>query len=188
MISTAAIPNLYQPVSFVEMMIRLTLLLGFVSQHRTKSDISDTLDTLDGSVELIVDDNSSSVICLYAELLETKSGSNGSSTDSNKYDVGLELVLSTLNHDDHSMGLTVSSLPPLAASTFNDTVSPFRSALMTLVLSLNLKPCFCKIFWNDLLYHQPCDVGASQEVYLPDLSVHTGTYSSEVLYDSDLCT
>lgn len=47
--------------------------------------------------------------------------------------------------------LTVSSLPPLAASTFSLTVSPSRSALMTLVLSLNLRPCFARIFWNCLL-------------------------------------
>ena len=51
---------------------------------------------------------------------------------------------------------TVSSLPPLAASIFMVTVSPLRSALMTLVLSLNLRPCLARIFWNCLLHDQLC--------------------------------
>ena len=48
--------------------------------------------------------------------------------------------------------LTVSSLPPFAASTLVKTVSPFRSSDVTLVLSLNLNPCFCRIFWKFFLY------------------------------------
>ena len=44
------------------------------------------------------------------------------------------------------MELTVSCLPPFAASTLSLTPSPLSSPSMTLVLSLNFIPCFSKIF------------------------------------------
>ena len=47
--------------------------------------------------------------------------------------------------------LTVSSLPSFAASVLMKTLPSFFSAEMTLVLSLNLSPCFVRDFWNCFL-------------------------------------
>ena len=61
---------------------RLTLLLSLVREHRTESDISDTFNPLDGSVEFGIDDNSTLVIDLDTNLLQSESIGDRSSTDS----------------------------------------------------------------------------------------------------------
>ena len=70
---------------------QLTLLLSLVSQHGTESDISNTLDALGGSVELVVNDDTSALVHLDTNLVKTKTLSHGSSTDSNEDDIGLDL-------------------------------------------------------------------------------------------------
>lgn len=78
------------------------------------------------------------------------------STDGNENNVGFELEGVGLRNEQKCLTwkvLTVSSLPPFAASTLVITVSPLRSIEVTLVLSLNLNPCFCRIFWKLFLSH-----------------------------------
>jgi hypothetical protein len=53
-----------------------------VGEHGSESDITDGSDTLDRSVELIVNDNSSSLVLLNTDVLESETLGDGSSTDS----------------------------------------------------------------------------------------------------------
>jgi hypothetical protein len=45
----------------------LTFFLGFVSQHGSEGDVSDTFNALDGGVELVIDDDSAFVVLLDAD-------------------------------------------------------------------------------------------------------------------------
>ena len=121
-------------------------------QHGPERDIADALDTLCASVELVVDDDASALVGLDTDRLEVEALGDGTTTDSDENDVCLKLHVSW--NLTTASGQTVSSLPPFAASTCSLTVSPCTSAPMTLVLSLNLRPCFAKIFWNAFLPHQ----------------------------------
>lgn len=62
-----------------------------MGQHRSKSDITDALDTLDGGVELVVNNNPAFVILLDADCLEVQPISVRTSTNSNKHNIGLKL-------------------------------------------------------------------------------------------------
>lgn len=68
-----------------------TLLLGLVGKHGAEGNISDTFDTLNGGVELVVDHNSSPFVGLDTNVLKTKVLGVGSSTDSNEDNVGFKL-------------------------------------------------------------------------------------------------
>ena len=46
---------------------RQTFLLGFVSKHRTKSDVPDAFNAFDRGVELVVDDDSAFVVFFYTD-------------------------------------------------------------------------------------------------------------------------
>jgi hypothetical protein len=48
----------------------LTFLFCLMSQHRSKGDIPDAFDTLDGGVELVVNNDSALVILLDTDCLE----------------------------------------------------------------------------------------------------------------------
>jgi len=147
----------------------LTLLLSLVSQHRSEGNISDALDSLDGGVVLIVDNDSALSVELDTDGLEVESVGDGSSTNSDEDNVGGKLK--SVDESRKSVkrekeegrrarervcragkeALTVSFFPSLTPSTSIVTVFPSREALMTLVLSLNLKPCLVRIFWKFLL-------------------------------------
>lgn len=86
--------------------------------------------------------------------------------------------------------LTVASLPPFAASTLVMTVSPFRSIDVTLVLSLNLNPCFCRIFWkfflhNGSVFQAPLVRNWNSRNFLVNANT---TDTTQELDDSNLCT
>ena len=100
---------------------------------------------------MVVDYDSALFVDFGADGFQVEAVGVWPSTDGNKNDVGFELEEVRLrNEQEYSTlkVLTVSSLPPLAASTVVITVSPLRSIEVTLVLSLNLNPCFCRIFWK----------------------------------------
>jgi hypothetical protein len=73
-------------------MTRLTFFLGFVSQHRTKGDISDTFDALDGSVKLGINDDPALVIFLDSDCLEIQPISIGTTPDCHQNHICFELV------------------------------------------------------------------------------------------------
>ena len=130
-----------------------TLLLGLVGEHWAKGHVSDTFHALCARVELVVDDDASSLVELHADRLEVESLGHRPPSDRDEDDIRVKLRSgqTAFEDEDDSARLTVSSLPPFAASTLSLTVSPSRSAPRTLVLSLILIPCFCRIFWNCLL-------------------------------------
>ena len=85
-----------------------TLLLGLVCQHGSESSISDTLDSLDTGVELVVNDDPSLVVHLDTNILEPEVLGDGSSTDSDEDDVSIEgLGLATLGSLDVKEDLAV---------------------------------------------------------------------------------
>lgn len=67
------------------------LFFSLVRQHGAESGISDTLDTLDAGVELVVNDNSTSVVKLDTDFFQTEVLRDGSSTNRNQNDVGFKL-------------------------------------------------------------------------------------------------
>ena len=70
-----------------------TLLLSLVGKHRSEGDISDRFDTLGGRVQLVVDDNSSSLVGLDTNVLKSETLSNRSSTDGHEHNIGVNLEI-----------------------------------------------------------------------------------------------
>lgn len=68
-----------------------TFLLSFVGKHRSESYVSNAFNSLGRSVELRVDNDTSSVVNFYTDLLEVESLRNGSSTDSDENYIGFNL-------------------------------------------------------------------------------------------------
>ena len=69
-----------------------TFLFGFVGKHRSESDVTDTFDALDGSVELVIDNNAALGVDFDANLLETETVGVGTTADRDENDVSVELV------------------------------------------------------------------------------------------------
>jgi hypothetical protein len=133
---------------------RRTLLLGLMCEHGTERDVSDTLDAFRAGVKLIVDDDPSLLVRLNSDVLQAEILCHWSSSDRHEDDICFELPRPRQRHRCHGRSdgnPTVSSLPPFAASTLSLMVSFPCSAPKTFVLSLNLSPCFCRIFWNCFL-------------------------------------
>jgi hypothetical protein len=65
-----------------------------VRQHGSESHVADALDALDGRVELVVDDDSASLVRLDTDGLEVEALGDGSSANSDEDDVGLDLKVS----------------------------------------------------------------------------------------------
>lgn len=68
-----------------------TFLFSLVRQHGTESGVTDTHDSLDARVELVVDDDTASVVELDTDLFQSEVLGDGSSTDGYQDDVGFEL-------------------------------------------------------------------------------------------------
>jgi hypothetical protein len=62
-----------------------------VRKHRPESHISNALDALGRSVELVIDDDTATLVCLDANGLEVEALGDRSATDGDEDDVGLEL-------------------------------------------------------------------------------------------------
>lgn len=60
-------------------------------QHGAKSDITNALDALGGSVELVVNDDSAALVELDANLVEVETLGDWSTTNSNEDDIGVDL-------------------------------------------------------------------------------------------------
>jgi len=136
---------------------RDALLLGLVREHGPEGHVADALDPRHRGVELVVDDDAPLCVDFGADGFQVQAVGVWPSTDGDKNNVGFELEGVELGSEEKGSRLrllTVSSLPPLAASTLVMTVSPFRSIEVTLVLSLNLNPCFCRIFWKFFLHRK----------------------------------
>lgn len=73
------------------MRIGLTLLLGLVGKHGTESDITDSSDTLGRSVELVINNDSSSLVLLDTDCLEVQTFSDRSSTNGDQDGIDVEL-------------------------------------------------------------------------------------------------
>lgn len=62
-----------------------------MGQHGPECDVPDALDVLDRSVELGVDDDSALVVDFDSDIFEVESGGDGSASNSDENDVGLDL-------------------------------------------------------------------------------------------------
>ena len=69
-----------------------TFLFGFVGKHRSESDVTDTFDALDGSVELVIDNNTALRVDFDANLVETKTVGVGTTADRDENDISVKLV------------------------------------------------------------------------------------------------
>ena len=63
-----------------------------MGKHRSESDVTDTFDTLDGSVELVIDNNAALGVDFDANLVETETVSVGTTADRDEDDISVELV------------------------------------------------------------------------------------------------
>lgn len=70
----------------------LTLLLCLVRQHWSESHIPNSLDSLGGSVELIINDDSALLVGLHANGFEVQALGNGFPTNGNKDDIAVQLT------------------------------------------------------------------------------------------------
>lgn len=68
-----------------------TFLLSLVRKHGAEGDVTDTLDVLHGSVELVIDDDPTLVVFLNTNGFEVKTLRVRTTTDRNQHDVGFEL-------------------------------------------------------------------------------------------------
>ena len=69
-----------------------SLLFGLVCEHRSESDVTDTFDALDGSVELVIDNNAALGIDFDANLVETETVGVGTTADRDENDISVELL------------------------------------------------------------------------------------------------
>ena len=70
---------------------RHAFLFCLVRKHRSESNVTDALDVRDGSVELVVNDDTALGVDLNANLLEVEASCDWAAADGNKNDVRLEL-------------------------------------------------------------------------------------------------
>jgi hypothetical protein len=68
-----------------------TFFFSLVGQHGTECSVTDTLDSLDAGVELVVDNDTTSVVELDTDLFQSEVLGDRSSTDGYQDDVGFEL-------------------------------------------------------------------------------------------------
>ena len=68
-----------------------SLLFGLVCEHRSESDVTDTLDVLDGRIELIVDDDATLVVEFHTSGFEVETVGKWPPADGDQDDVRLEL-------------------------------------------------------------------------------------------------
>lgn len=74
-----------------------SLLLGLVSQHGAEGNITNDTDVGDLSAELLVDDETTTVILVNANVLNVETLGVGATTDGNENNIGIEgLLLATL--------------------------------------------------------------------------------------------
>lgn len=67
-----------------------------MSQHGSKGHITDTLDVLDGGVELVVDDDTALVVQLDADSLQVESGGVRATSNGDEDNVGFDLAMKHL--------------------------------------------------------------------------------------------
>jgi hypothetical protein len=80
------------PVSLADVLNRCdTLLLGLVRQHSSEGDISNYADVGNLGAVFLVNDNAASLVGFDTNVLETKAGGVGSTANSDKDNVGIEL-------------------------------------------------------------------------------------------------
>lgn len=121
----------------------------FVSKHGTECAITNDSDMGDLGAVLAVDDDTATVVGLETDSVQAKAGCVRATSNGNQDNIGIELysAVSIVVFDvSISVGLTVCSLPPFAASTLSLTVEPLSSPLATFVLSINFIPCFVSVF------------------------------------------
>lgn len=66
-----------------------TFLLSLVGKHGTKSNVADALDTLGAGIKLVINDNPSPLVSFNAYRFEIETCGNGSSTDGDEDNIGL---------------------------------------------------------------------------------------------------
>lgn len=66
-----------------------TFLLRLVGKHGTKSNVADALDTLGAGIKLVINDNPSPLVSFNAYRFEIETCGNGSSTDGDENNIGL---------------------------------------------------------------------------------------------------
>lgn len=72
-----------------------------MSKHGTKSNVADALDTLGASVKLVINDNPSPLISFNTYRFEIETSGNGSSTNGDEDNIGLNgFLLAALGRID----------------------------------------------------------------------------------------
>jgi hypothetical protein len=74
---------------------KVTFFLSFVGEHRSESSISNTFDTFDSGVKLVINDDATFVVDFDADLFEVETLCYWSSTDGNEDDIDVHGVFFT---------------------------------------------------------------------------------------------
>lgn len=139
----------------------------------------------------MVNYNAAARVLLNTGSLKIETIRIGTTTNSNKNDIGLELKdkYDSLVRWENSRR-TVSCLPSLADSAVIKTFPSFFSADRTLVLSLNLSPCLFNSRWNCLLFARwGCIFNERDETDVRDLLIDSSASdTTEEFDDCDLST
>ena len=122
---------------------------GFMCEHGAEGAVTDDANVRELGAILFVDYEAAFVVNFEADVFQTKAGGVGTAPDGYEDDVRIELregQRGALQRGSEQEWLTVSALPPFAASTSSVTFSPLESPFRTFVPSLNFMPCFSSIF------------------------------------------
>lgn len=150
-----------------------TLLLSLVGKHGAKSDVADALNTLGAGVKLVINDNPSLLVSFNTYRFEIETLSNGSST----------------NGDEHNVGLNGFLLAALGRIDFELDDVTFPMAGNDLSIELELEALFGEDSLELLAIKQLTKITSfSCRGNLPNLAIHTGADSSQIFDNRDLGT
>lgn len=150
-----------------------TLLLGLVGKHGAKSNVTDALDTLDAGVKLVINDNPSLLVSFNTYRFEIETLGNGSSTNGDEHNVGLNgFLLAALGRIDLELdGVTL----PMAGNNLS--------------VELELEALFGEDSLELFATKQLTKITPfSRRRDLPNLAIHAGADSSQIFDNRDLRT
>lgn len=150
-----------------------TLLLSLVGKHGAESDVADALNTLGAGVKLVINDNPSFLVSFNTYGFEIETLSNGSSTNGDEHNIGLNgFLLAALGRidlelDDVTLPMAGNNLSvelELEALFGEDSLELLATKRLT-----KITPFSCR-------------------GNLPNLAIHTGADRSQIFDNRDLGT
>lgn len=150
-----------------------TLLLSLVGKHGPKSNVADALDTLGAGVKLVINDNPSLLVSFNTNSFEIETLSNGSSTNGDEHNVGLNgFLLAALGRIDLEL---------------DDVTLPMAGN--NLSVELELEALFGEDSLELLATKQLTKVTSFRcRGNLPNLAIHAGADSSQIFDNRNLGT